>query len=367
MQILETPFRYDYVGSFLRPDILKQARAQFARGEITQAQLTAVEDQAIRDLVAKQKAAGYHVINDGEFRRAAWHLDFFWGFQGIDHKPLGPGEETPDPADTWLSGKLSAEAHPFVDHFRFVQAMEDDTAIAKQTIPAPSQLFHQLTLPGNLARTRAVYPTDEELIRDIAQCYRRVIQDLYAAGCRSLQLDDRTWAVLAAAQAKGEDVTQRTENLLAVNNLSLEGRPYDLVVATHVCQGDDPAAGFSQGAYDPVAEPLFRKAHMDVYYLEFDGLGDASFQQLQQVARYKKVVLGLVSSTDPALENKADLIACIHKAAQYIPLDRLYLSPHCGFSAHAGEHGLTEAQQWAKLALVKEIAEEVWGVSPTGQ
>ena len=191
------PFRYDYVGSFLRPEKLKEARKALEEGKITAAELKAVEDEAIRDLVKKQKEAGYHVITDGEFRRSTWHLDFMWGFEGVAHKKTEQGiafqGEDAMLDDTWLTGKIRVGTHPFVEHFRFVKALEDEHTVAKQTIPAPAQFFAQMLIPGNLEQTRKFYKTDEELMEDIAEGYRKVIRNLYDAGCRNLQLDDCTW------------------------------------------------------------------------------------------------------------------------------------------------------------------------------
>ena len=365
-----TPFRYDYVGSFLRPAELKQARADWEAGKITAEDLKSVEDKLIVDLVNKQKAAGYHVITDGEFRRATWHLDFMWGFQGVVHKQTEKGVafqgEDAMIDDTWLTGKLSAENHPFVEHFKFVKQLEDENTVAKQTIPAPAQFFQQMVIPVNEKTTRAIYPTDEELIADIANGYRQVIRDLYDAGCRNIQLDDCTWGVLVAEGSvarygEGTDLKSITEKLLRVNSLVLENQPEDLVINTHVCRGNYHSAYFSSGAYDPVAEPLFGRENVDAYYLEFDDERSGSFEPLKAVTGEKKVVLGLITTKSPKLEDKAEVIARIREAEKYIPLDRLYLSPQCGFASCEIGNKLTEEEQWAKLALVKEIAEEVWG------
>lgn len=362
------PFRYDYVGSFLRPESLKKARAEFAAGEITAEALKAVEDEMILDLVAKQKEAGYPVITDGEFRRATWHLDFMWGFQGVAHKKTEKGVAFHgEPAlidDTWLTGKLSAENHPFVEHFKFVKALEDENTVAKQTMPAPAQFFQQMVIPANIEATRKFYPTDEALIEDIAKGYKQVIADLYAAGCRNIQFDDCTWGVLVAQGSverygKGADLKSITEKLLKVNNLAIEGKPEDLVITTHICRGNYHSAYFSSGAYDPIAEPLFGRENVDAYYLEFDDERSGGFEPLKAITGDKKVVLGLITSKRPELEDKNAIIARIHEAAKYIPLDRLYLSPQCGFASCEIGNKLTEKEQWAKLALVKEIAEEV--------
>lgn len=366
-----TPFRYDYVGSFLRPEKLKKARADYEAGAITARQLKAVEDACITDLVAKQKAAGYHVITDGEFRRATWHLDFMWGFQGIGHcateKGLPFHGEAARIDDTYLTGKLSVGEHPFVEHFRFVKALEDENTVAKQTIPAPAQFLEQLVMPMNLPDTRSIYPTDEELIADLAACYKKVIADLYAAGCRNLQFDDCTWGCFVDPRAQlffGADeagLARLQEEFLLVNNLAMEGKPEDLVINTHICRGNFHSTWACSGGYDRIADLVFGREQVNALYLEFDDARSGGFQCLGKVSEDKKVVLGLVTTKSPRLEDKAAVIARIREAANYIPLDRLCLSPQCGFASCEIGNKLTEEEQWAKLALVKEIAEEVWG------
>lgn len=364
-----TPFHYDYVGSFLRPDYLKKARADYSEGIITAEELKAVEDRAIISLVEKQKSAGYKVITDGEFRRATWHLDFMWGFNGVAHKRTEKGVAfNGEPAlidDTWLTGKISVGNHPFVEHYKFVKALEDENTVAKQTIPAPAQFFQQMVIPTNIEVTRKFYPTDEELIGDIAKGYKKVIADLYEAGCRNIQFDDCTWGVLVAEGSverygKNVDLKSITEKLLKVNNMAIEGKPADLVINTHVCRGNYHSAYFSSGAYNPVAEPLFGRENVDAYYLEFDDERSGGFEPLKSVSGDKKVVLGLITTKTPQLEDKDAIIARIHEAEKYIPLNRLYLSPQCGFASCEIGNKLSEEEQWAKLALVKEIAEEVW-------
>jgi Methionine synthase II (cobalamin-independent) len=365
-----TPFRFDYVGSFLRPDYLKKARADYEDGTITKEELREVENRAILDLVKKQKNAGYHVITDGEFRRATWHLDFMWGFNGVEHQKTESGVcfngEQALIEDTYLVGKISVDSHPFVEHYEFVKALEDDTTVAKQTIPAPAQFFQQMIIPSNIEKTRRFYPTNKELIHDIATAYRKVIKELYEAGCRNIQFDDCTWGVCVAKGSverygKNADLNTIMEQLLQVNNLAIEGKPEDLVINTHVCRGNYHSTFFSSGAYDSVAEFLFSRENVDAYYLEFDDERSGSFEPLKFVPDHKKVVLGLITTKSPILEDKKKMIDRIHEAAKYIPLDRIYLSPQCGFASCEIGNKLTESEQWAKLAFVKEIAEEVWG------
>ena len=369
MSTLKTPFRYDFVGSFLRPDYLKKARADFEKRNITKEELTEIENKAITDLVKKQKELGYKVITDGEFRRATWHLDFMWGFNGVAHKKTEKGVAFHgEPAlidDTWLTGKISVDNHPFVEHYKFIKTFEDENTVAKQTIPAPAQFFQQMIIPANIETTRKFYATDDELITDIANGYKKVINDLYNAGCRNIQFDDCTWGVLVAEGSvirygKENNLEDIKEKLLKVNNLAIEGKPEDLVITTHICRGNYHSAYFSSGAYDSVAEPLFGRENVDAYYLEFDDERSGGFEPLKYVSGNKKVVLGLITTKSPKLEDKQTVIERIKEASKYIPLDRLYLSPQCGFASCEIGNKLTEEQQWAKLSLVKEIAEEVW-------
>ncbi len=365
------PFHFDIVGSFLRPDSLKAARRDFADGRISAADLKAVEDENILALIAHQKRAGLPVITDGEFRRSYWHLDFMWGLQGVEHVELDHGyffhgEETTH-GSIALSGKISGENHPFVEHFKFVKAQEDAHTTARQTIPAPAQLLAELFRESNGEHTVRIYPDSEELIQDIAKAYRTVIADLYAAGCRNIQFDDCTWGMFCdrnywkARQRELVTLKDEAERYLRLNNLAIEGKPEDLVINTHVCRGNYHSTWASSGGYEPIAPYLFANEHVNAYYLEFDDQRSGGFEPLRFVSDGKKVVLGLITTKSPVLENKADVIARIHEAEAYIPLDRLCLSPQCGFASCEIGNKLTQQQQWDKLALVKEIAEEVWG------
>ena len=372
--IKNAPFRADVVGSFLRPDVLKQARADFAAGVIDAGALRAVEDEAIRDLVAKQKAAGLHVITDGEFRRSYWHLDFMWGLQGIERRTSRTGYQFHDEettADTAVvTGKISGKSHPFVEHFKFVKALEEKGQVARQTIPAPAQTYSEVILDrcdGQQESLRAVYPTDEELIADIAAAYRTVLADLYAAGCRNVQFDDCTWGIycdrdfVAKTGMSPVDIKKVSELGVAINNAALEGKPADLVVNTHVCRGNYHSTYAFEGGYDPVAPYLFANEDVNAFYLEFDTPRAGGFEPLAHVAAGKKVVLGLVTSKQPGLEDEELLLRRINEAAQYVPLEDLCLSPQCGFASCECGNKLTEEEQWAKVALVQRVAKRVWG------
>lgn len=370
---INAPFRADIVGSFLRPEVLKEARANYAVGKIDAAALKAVEDKCIKELIEKQIANGLPVITDGEFRRAYWHLDFMWGLNGVEHIELDHGYQFHDEETTKgscaITGKISGENHPFVEHFKYVKQFEREGVVARQTIPAPAQFYAELYRgKDNSDNTNKFYPNHEELLQDIAVAYRTVIKELYEAGCRNIQFDDCTWGMVCdkdfwtTMTGSGYDVKDLEEIYLKVNNLALEGREkYDgLVINTHVCRGNYHSTWASKGAYDAVAEFLFSRENVDAFYLEYDDERSGGFEPLKYVAPGKKVVLGLITTKRPQLENKQEIIARIREAEKYISLDRLYLSPQCGFASCECGNKLTEAQQWAKLALVQEIAKEVW-------
>ena len=364
-------FRADYVGSFLRPEALRKARAQFASGAIGAEALKAVEDDAIRHLVAKQKELGFQVITDGEFRRQAWHLDFMWGFEGVGHAPTKTGlpfhGEQAMIDDTFLTGKIASTGHhPFTDHFRFLNAMAGDGVEAKLTIPAPAQFLAQMAMPFAWDNTKQYYSTVEELMRDLVSAYRRVIRAFYEAGCRRLQFDDCTWGMLvdpAATRFFGTDeagLVRIKEMNLLINNLAIEGKPEDMYINTHVCRGNYHSTYANSGAYDKVAAWLFEQENVNAYYLEFDDERSGGFEPLAHVSGDKMVVLGLISTKTPKLEFPGVVEERIRQASRYIPQDRLCLSPQCGFASCEIGNKLTEEEQWAKLALVQKVAGKVW-------
>ena len=368
MSTLKTPFRYDFVGSFLRPQALKDAKLKFGKGEIKQAEYDKIVNDEITKLVAKQKELGYHAITDGEFRRTFWHLDFMWGLDGVEHKATGGGVpfngELAVLDDTYLVGKVKAKAHPFVEYFKFLKQFEDENTVAKYTIPAPAQTLLQFIVPKNIESTRKFYATDDELIVDLAKAYQDVIKQFYNAGCRNLQLDDCSWGSALSDDGTavfGITAEQFKSELLKVNNLAIENKPEDMVITSHICRGNYHSTFFSSGAYDPVADYVFARENVDALLLEYDDERSGSFEALKKVSPDKKVVLGLITTKSPKLEDKDEVIARIKEASKYVPLDRLCLSPQCGFASCEIGNKLTEEEQWAKLKLVKEIAEEVWG------
>ena len=377
MSTLKTPFRYDLVGSFLRPEKLKAAKAAFEEGKISQDELDRVTDECVTEVVKKQKQAGFHAITDGEFRRKFWHLDFMWGFEGVAHEKDGGGVqfdgEMADLEATYLVGKIKAKAHPFVEYFKFLKQFEDEQTVAKYTIPAPAQMYQQMIVPQNIKQTRKFYETDEQLISDIGKAYQDVITQFYEAGCRNLQLDDCTWGAIVGDAAKqrykslGLNIEDVKAQLLKVNNLALENRPDDMVITSHICRGNYHSTFFTSGPYDSVADYVFAQENVDALLLEYDDARSGGFAPLAKVSPDKKVVLGLITTKRPELEDKDAVIARIHEAEKYIPIDRLCLSPQCGFASCEIGNKITEEQQWAKLALVKEIAQEVWKKTATSE
>ena len=364
-------YRADVVGSFLRPAELKEARAKFAEGKISADDLRTVEDRLITDLIKKQKAHGLHFITDGEFRRSYWHLDFMWGLNGVEHIELDHGyqfhgEETTK-GSLRLTGKITGENHPFIHDFKFVKQFEEDGVEAKQTVPAPAQFLAELFRGDNTKNTRQYYPNTDELIEDIAKAYRTFFREIYEAGCRTVQLDDCTWGMIVdddfwqSMAGSGFTLEHEALQYLRINNLAIEGKPEGLTVNTHVCRGNYHSCYATKGAYDPVAPYLFGKENVSAFYLEYDDERSGTFEPLKYVSGNKNVVLGLVTTKSPVLENEDAVIARIHEAEKYIPLDRLSLSPQCGFASCEIGNKLTEEEQWAKVDLVQRIAKKVWG------
>ncbi|MCZ1265687.1 Methionine synthase II (cobalamin-independent) [Paenibacillus sp. ov031] len=366
-----TPFRYDIVGSFLRPSALKEARAKYQNGEITSGQLEEVENAEIVKLVQKQKEVGLQAVTDGEFRRSWWHLDFFWGLDGVDRTIIDQGYEfngaKSRPETARLTGKVSFSTHPFVSHYVFLKGVAGDDVVARQSIPAAAQFLFELDRAENKESTQAIYPNREELLSDIAKAYKEAILALYEAGCRSVQIDDCTWGALCDQQFMafmeqiGVNVADYANELAKLNEEVVSGLPEDLVVTTHVCRGNyvSTYAGVG-GGYEPIAQTLLNIDNYSGYYLEFDTERAGDFKPLRFLKDNQQVVLGLFSSKFGELESKEDILKRIEEAKQYVDLDRICLSPQCGFASTEEGNHLTEEQQWQKLAFIKEIAEELW-------
>lgn len=364
--------KVDTVGSFLRPENLREARLKFENNEISLAELKLIEDVEIKKIIDKQIEVGLDAVTDGEFRQSYWHLDFFWGFNGVEHNLmergyLFHGEETRNDSAR-LTGKIYFnENHPYLEAFTFLKNAVGDRAIPRQSIPAPAQFYAELVRETNEEKVNEFYPNREDLFTAISTAYRDTILKLYELGCRDIKLDDCTWGMLCDQNfwknmaGENYDPAELQNIYLKLNNEALKDLPKDLRISTHVCRGNYHSKWATSGGYEPVASTLFGKENVDNFYLEFDDDRSGNFEPLRHVPANKNVVLGLVTSKNPTLENKASIIARIREASQYVSLDQLSLSPQCGFASTEEGNILTEDDQWKKIQLIREIAEEVWG------
>ncbi len=366
------PFRADVVGSYLRTEELKQARADYAQGAITSDALHQKEDGAIRYTVQRQCACGLQVVTDGEFRRSWWHFDFFEGLEGVEGYDVEQGIQftgvQTKPRSVKVTDRVKFGQHPMLEHFRFLNALGHG-ATAKMTIPSPSVLHFR---GGRKAISQVAYPDMKLFFDDLVQVYRDAISAFYAAGCRYLQLDDTVWAYLCSDEQKqqvrerGENPEQLARIYADVLNRALEGKPADLVVGLHVCRGNFRSTWISSGGYEPVAELLFGRVNVDAFFLEYDNDRSGDFRPLRFIKPgHQQVVLGLVTTKTGELEDKAVIQARIREATQFVPLEQLCLSTQCGFSSTEEGNLITEAEQEAKLRLVVDVSREVWG-APAG-
>jgi methionine synthase II (cobalamin-independent) len=366
------PFRADHVGSLLRPPELLQARTDFAAGRIDADKLRAIEDTAIREVVRKQEECGLRAATDGEFRRESWHMDFIYQLGGIRqvqddtirvafHNEQKQYEWAPPSAH--VVGPLTLTHTIFGEAFGFL-AGTVTTAVPKLTIPSPSMVHYR---GGRSAIDESVYPDLGQFWADLADAYAQQVRRLYDLGCRYLQLDDTSLAYMNdPSQRKhvadiGGDPEHQHEHYIANINRVLAGRPADLAVTTHMCRGNNQSMWAAEGGYDFVAEALFSNLEVDGFFCEWDDERSGGFEPLRFVPKGKRVVLGLVTTKRGQLESKDDLKRRIEQASQFVDADQLCLSPQCGFSSTKEGNDLTPEQQWAKLRLIVETAQELWG------
>ncbi|MFC3039461.1 5-methyltetrahydropteroyltriglutamate--homocysteine S-methyltransferase [Virgibacillus xinjiangensis] len=363
--ILKAPFRADHVGSLLRPDNLHKARADYKEGKISAEALREVETKEIKRIVDKQIEVGLEAVTDGEFRRTWWHFDFLEHLNGIEGYVTEKGYEF-DGIETERyhirnTGRVSFNPdHPFIKDFIEFKEIVGDRAVPKQAIPSPNQLFE------TGVRNTEIYPDIEDFARDVAQAYKDAIRAFYDAGVRYLQLDDVHIAGLSSDNYhsnKSDEYSSEQLIDLAVRvvNLALEDKPEDLVVTTHLCRGNYRSTYAFEGSYERIAPTLFAKENVDGFFLEYDDDRSGDFKPLDHVPNEgAKVVLGVVTSKNGELEDKDEIKARIKEAANHVPHEQLCLSPQCGFaSTHLGNK-LTEEQQWDKLKLIVDVANDVW-------
>ncbi|WP_019545596.1 5-methyltetrahydropteroyltriglutamate--homocysteine S-methyltransferase [Streptomyces sulphureus] len=367
------PFRADHVGSLLRPEALKRAGAEYASGALTAEQLKAAEDTAVRDVVRRQHETGLRTVTDGEFRRSSWHMDFIYGLGGVtrvDDTTVDVtfhnerGDVAAQFATARVDGRIRLDDVLFGDAFAFLRDNAPRGTTPKLTIPSPSMVHYR---GGRSAIDQEVYPDLDAFWTDLTAAYAAEIRGVHRLGCRYLQLDDTSLAYLNDPEQRahvaelGGDPAHQHETYITNINRALRDRPADLRVTTHLCRGNFASSWAASGSYDYVAEALFGGLDVDGFFLEFDDARSGGFEPLRYVPAGKQVVLGLVTSKRPELESKDALKRRIDEAARYVDADQLCLSPQCGFSSTQEGNNLTEEEQFAKLRLIVETAEEVWG------
>jgi 5-methyltetrahydropteroyltriglutamate--homocysteine methyltransferase len=367
MQRTKPPFRADHVGSLLRPAVLHEARAKCAKGEIAAEQLKAIEDREIRRIIKKQEEVGLQTITDGEFRRSWWHLDFLWGLDGVEKHIMDGGiafaATNTRNEGVKVTGKLGmAGPHPMIEHFKFVKAHTGRTP--KMTIPAPSAIYGR---PTPTPIDKSVYPAMDKFWDDLGQAYKKAVHGFADAGCRYLQLDEVFIAMLCdpkycqQMKDRGDDPDKLGPLYGDLINAAMSDIPADMTITMHLCRGNYKSTFMGTGGYEAEAEVLFNRINVHGYFMEYDTDRAGGFEPLRLVPKGKTVVLGLVTSKTGALESKDTIKRRIDEAAKFVDLDQLCLSPQCGFASTEEGNTLTEDQQWAKLRMIVEVAEEVWG------
>jgi 5-methyltetrahydropteroyltriglutamate--homocysteine methyltransferase len=360
------PFRADHVGSLLRPAALKEARVKFAKGEIDAAALKTVEDREIERVIKKQEDAGLQSITDGEFRRSWWHLDFLWGLDGIEKHVMDSGiafaAVNTRNEGLKVTGKIGYSGHPMIEHFKFVAAHTKRTP--KITIPAPSAAYGR---PVATPIDKAVYPRMDAFFDDLGQAYKKAVRGFADAGCRYLQLDEVFIAMLCdpkyrqQMKDRGDDPEKLGPLYGDLINTAMSDIPSDMTITMHLCRGNYKSTFMGSGGYEAEQEILFNQIKVHGYFMEYDTERAGGFEPLKLVPKDRYVVLGLVTTKSGRLESKDVLKRRIDEAAKYIPLDQLCLSPQCGFASTEEGNTLAEEEQWAKLRMIVEVAQEVWG------
>jgi 5-methyltetrahydropteroyltriglutamate--homocysteine methyltransferase len=366
MQRTKPPFRADHVGSLLRPAALKEAREKRAKGQISAADLTAVEDREIERIIKKQEETGIKAITDGEFRRSWWHLDFLWGLDGVERHVMDTGiafaAVTTRNEGIRVTGKLGFTGHPMIDHFKFVAAHTGRTP--KITIPAPSAIYGR---PVPTPIDKATYPSLDRFFDDLGQAYRKAVRGFADAGCRYLQLDEVFIAMLCdpkycqQMKDRGDHPEMLGDLYGDLINTAMSDIPSDMTITMHLCRGNYRSTFMGAGGYEPMAEVLFDRIKVHGYFMEYDTERAGGFEPLRLVPKDRIVVLGLVTTKTGKLESKDAIKRRIDEAAKFVSLDQLALSPQCGFASTEEGNVLAEEEQWAKLRMIAEVAEEVWG------
>jgi 5-methyltetrahydropteroyltriglutamate--homocysteine methyltransferase len=363
------PFRADHVGSLLRTAPLKEVREKHEKGEISADALKAVEDREIAAIIRKQEDTGLKAVTDGEFRRAFWNYDFLGRLDGVEaylgERKIRFQGVNPKPMMLRVIGKLGTfSSHPMLEHFRFVK--EHARAVPKMTIPSPSSLHFRY---GRNAVPESIYPDMADFYHDLGQSYRKAVRAFADAGCRYLQLDEVNFTYLcdpklrAQVAGRGDDPEKLPSIYAGMINAAISDIPPDMMIAMHLCRGNFQSTFVASGGYEPVAEILFNTINVHAYFMEYDTDRAGGFEPLRFVPKAKTVVLGLITSKSGRLESKDDIKRRIDQATKFVSLEQLCLSPQCGFASTEEGNLLAEEEQWAKLRMVVELSEEVWGRS----
>jgi len=360
------PFRADHVGSLLRPPALKKAREQRVKDEITPAQLKEIEDREIERVIRKQEDVGLQSITDGEFRRSWWHLDFLWGLDGIEKHVMDTGVSfaavTTRNEGLKVTGKVGFSGHPMIEHFKFVASHTKRTP--KITIPAPSAAYGR---PMRTPIDEKTYPKLDRFFDDLGHAYKKAVRAFADAGCRYLQLDEVFIAMLCdpkyrqTMKDRGDDPEQLGELYGELVNVAMSDIPSDMTITMHMCRGNYKSTYMGAGGYEVVQEILFNKIKVHGFFMEYDTDRAGGFEPLRMLPKDRMVVLGLVTTKSGRLESKDEIKRRIEQAAKFISLDQLCLSPQCGFASTEEGNVLAEEEQWAKLRMIVELADEVWG------
>jgi 5-methyltetrahydropteroyltriglutamate--homocysteine methyltransferase len=368
------PFKADVVGSLLRPKSIFDAREKREKGELSADGLRKIETAAIEDAVALQKAAGLKTCTDGEFHRRHWFLDFLEKIDGVEvhgglavkfHNEQGDIEFSPPRFE--VHGQMKRSRGLAVDDFKDLKPIAERAGLVpKQPIPSPT-LVHMRG--GRAAIDKAIYPDIDAFLADLVAVYRAEIKALYDAGCRYLQIDETNLPFLCDPKLRdtvkniGEDPDKLPALYVRLINDVVKGKPADLTICMHMCRGNHESAWVAEGGYDPVAELVFGGLDLDGFFLEYDSPRAGSFAPLRYLSGKKIAVLGLVTTKKPQLETKDELKRRIDEASRHVSLERLALSPQCGFASTIGGNKLSVDDEKRKLALVVEVAREVWGTA----
>lgn len=362
------PFRFDTVGSFLRPKMLDEAKQAYANGLVSKEYLTKAEDRAILDFVRKQEKLGLKCVGDGEFRRNYWHMDFFWALDGIKriYDESVPRSEFSDHYVVDTVGPIGYSSHPFLEHFKYLKSISSSNSICRLGIPSPTQLAFEVMRRNKQPEVSPFYGTDTKaMFSDISKTYIKFINGAYELGCRSIQLDDCAFCYLLSndyfwniENKMGRTRESAAEAMIELTNMVTDNIPKDITVVEHICVGPYAEVWELHDGYNDSSKMIFPYLHVDGIHLRMD---KGPLYPIKYVPENTMVSLGIINTKSPEIEDRDYVIKSVKKAAEYHPLDKLGLSTQCGFASKATRPFMDENQAWDKLAFMKSVAQEIWG------